>query len=138
MHSQFDNTKLMEALKMTIDHNFKLDDLAFAMINYDNVKRHRFTLIDLAVMENIILDTYTTDTELARLAMCSLSTIKRSINKLCEFGLITKHISNDNTKSLRLDQEMLELFLNTYFYKEPYYSEYIKQVGEFNGKRVSL
>lgn len=105
------------------------NDLFFAMINYDNVKRHRFTLIDFAVMEAIMSDSYKTDIELARIAMCSLSTIKRSINKLCDFGLIIKHIAHDNTKILKLDQEMLDLFINTYFYAEPYHSEYLKQVG---------
>ena len=101
---------------MTMDHNSKLNDLAFAMINYDNVKRHRFTLIDLAVMESIITNSYTTDIELARIAMCSLSTIKRAINKLCDFGFLVKHISSDNTKTLELDQDMLKLFINTYSY----------------------
>lgn len=114
---------------MTIDHTFTRNDLAFAMINYDNAKRHRFTLIDLTVMENIISNSYTSDMELARIAMCSLSTIKRSINKLCDFGFIKKHIAYDNTKTLELDHEMLDLFISAYFYSEPYYSEYKKLVG---------
>lgn len=89
-------------------------DLAKAMINYDNIQRHRFTLIDLTVMDNILSNNYTTDTALASAAMCSLSTVKRSINKLCEFGLLKKHIAYDNTKTLELDQETLDLFLSTY------------------------
>lgn len=109
----------------TCAHN----NLFFAMINYDNAKRHRFTLIDLAVMETIMSGTYTTDTELARIALCSLSTIKRSINKLCEFGFITKHIAYDNTKTLKLDQKTLDTFINTYFYAEPYHSRYKEMVG---------
>ena len=109
---------------MNANHNFKHHDLAYAMINYDNIKRHRFNLIDLAVLEAIISDTYTNDIELARIAMCSLSTIKRSINKLCDFGFLKKHIAHDNAKSLHLDNDMLNLFINTYFYAEPYYSEY--------------
>ena len=114
---------------MNATYSFKLDDLAYAMINYDNTKRHRFTLIDLAVMENVILNTYTNDIELARIAMCSLSTVKRSINKLCEFGLLEKHLAHDNAKTLQLNNDMLTLFINTYFYAEPYHSEYKKLRG---------
>lgn len=109
----------------TCTHN----DLFFAMINYDNAKRHKFTLIDLAIMETIMSGAYTTDIELARIALCSLSTIKRSINKLCEFGLIEKHIAYDNSKTLKLNEEMLALFINTYFYAEPYHSEYKRMTG---------
>lgn len=114
---------------MNATYKFKLDDIAYAMINYDNVKRHRFTLIDLAVMENVILGTYTNDMELARIAMCSLSTVKRSINKLCDFGFLKKSIAYDNAKTLQLDNDMVNLFISTYFYAEPYYSEYEKIRG---------
>lgn len=91
-----------------------IQDLFCAMVNYDSANGHKFTLIDLVIMEMIILDTYTTDIELARLALCSLSTIKRSINKLCSFGFITKHLSHDNTKSLELHQDKLNAFIKTY------------------------
>lgn len=113
----------------------KPNKLACAMINYDNAKRHRFTLIDLTVMESIISNAYTTDAALASIAMCSLSTIKRSINKLCDFGLLQKHLAQDNTKTLTVDQEMMNLFMNTYFYAEPYYSEYMEVC---NDQRLSL
>ena len=103
---------------MNATHSYTNQDLFCAMVNYDNAKRHRFTLIDLAVMETIISGAYTTDTELARIALCSLSTIKRSINKLCDFGFIKKHSSHDNTKTIELDQEMLDLFLDTYYHKQ--------------------
>ena len=103
---------------MNTTHTYTHKDLFCAMVNYDNAKRHRFTLIDLAVMETIMSGAYTTDIELARLALCSLSTIKRSINKLCDFGLIKKHLSHDNTKTIELDHEVLKLFLETYYYKQ--------------------
>ena len=80
-------------------------------------------------MESVMLNTYTTDVALARMALCSLSTVKRSINKLCEFGLISKHISEDNTKTIALNKDMVELFINTYFYAEPYHTEYLKIAG---------
>ena len=99
---------------MNATYKCEHQDIAHAMINYDNANRHRFTLIDLTVMDNIISNTYTTDLDLANSAMCSLSTIKRSINKLCDFGLLKKHLAHDNTKTLELDQEMLDLFLRTY------------------------
>ena len=99
---------------MNANHTFTNHALAYAMINYDNSKRHRFTLIDLAVLESIISDSYTTDIALAQTSLCSLSTIKRSINKLCDFGFLTKHISHDNTKTLTLDRELLDIFLNAY------------------------
>jgi hypothetical protein len=119
----------MEVTRMNANHTFTRNDLAYAMINYDNAKRHRFTLIDLTVMEAILSDAYTTDMALANIAMCSLSTIKRSINKLCDFGFLKKHIAYDNTKTLDMDHEMLKLFIDAYFYAEPYYSEYKKTVG---------
>lgn len=103
---------------MNANYTYANKDLFCAMINYDNAKRHRFTLIDLAVMETIISGTYTTDIELTRLALCSLSTIKRSINKLCDFGFIKKHLSHDNTKTIELDHETLELFLKTYCHQQ--------------------
>lgn len=123
---------------MNANHTFTNHALAYAMINYDNSKRHRFTLIDLAVLESIISDSYTTDTDLAKIALCSLSTIKRSINKLCDFGFLKKHISNDNTKTLELDQDLLNIFIGAYFYAESYYSDYLQRTGGCNEQRLSL
>ena len=86
-----------------------------AMLNYCQGNNHEnFTLIDVVVMDTVISNTYTNDTDLAHSSLCSLSTIKRSINKLCNFGLITKHLAHDNTKTLGVHQDNLNSFLKQY------------------------
>lgn len=91
------------------------NDLYEAMLNYCQTNNQdSFTLIDIVVMHAILSDTYTNDRDLAHNSLCSLSTIKRSINKLCNFGLITKHLAHDNTKSLKLHQHNFDAFINQY------------------------
>ena len=108
------------------------DDLAFAMRNCKTLK---FNSIDLFTLEVLLADTYTNDAELAKLLLCSMSTIKRSINKLCNYGFISKHITYKNTKIIELHQDVVNIFLNTYFYAEPYYSKYIKDARK-NGEAI--
>lgn len=105
------------------------EDIAFAMRNYNDSHNHKFNLTDLFTMEVILSNAYTSDLDLSCLLICSLSTVKRSINKLCNFGFITKHLAHDNTKSLKLHENILDEFLNKYLYTEPYYSEYMKLEG---------
>ena len=111
------------------------DDIAFAMAGYDRLNNHRFNHIDLFVMEVLLSDAYITDLNLAEISLSSLSTVKRSINKLCKFGFIKKHLAHDNTKTLEICEDFLNTFLDTYFYAEPYYSRYV-QLSKDNGIEV--
>lgn len=105
-------------------------DLSFAMHNYNHAHNYNFNITDLFTLEALLSDAYTNDAELARMAMCSLRTIKRSINKLCEFGFITKHLAHDNTKTLELHHNAIKSFLDQYFYAEPYDIEHTDMVAQ--------
>lgn len=86
-------------------------DIATAMNNYNKNHNCNFALVDSLVLGIVRSNTYTTDTELAEQLLCSERTIKRSINKLCSFGLIKKHLSYDNTKTLSLQEDALKHFI---------------------------
>lgn len=93
-------------------------DICTAMSNYNKVHGRYFITIDSFIACTILSDAYTTDCELASLSMSSLSTVKRSINKLCDFGILKKHISKTNQKDLEVNQSALERFINNYFAPE--------------------
>ena len=92
------------------------DDICIAMSNYNESQHRYFITIDSYVVCAVLSGAYTSDHELARLSMSSLSTVKRSINKLCNFGILQKHISKTNQKALTVNHQHLEKFLNQYFY----------------------
>jgi hypothetical protein len=116
----------MEAhITMTEKVIYMRDDIGIAMSNYNKAHGRHFITIDSFVMCVILSDAYTTDHELAKLSMSSLSTVKRSINRLCDFGLIKKHISNINQKTLTVNQSSFDSFINSYFNAEPYRSAYL-------------
>lgn len=72
-----------------------------------NHNEQKFSILDALILEAVSAQTYTTDQDLAERFMCSERTVKRSINKLCECGFITKHLDHDNTKSLALCSEVI-------------------------------
>lgn len=76
----------------------------------ETTHEQKFSIIDVLVLEAALTNTYTTDQHLAVKLMCSQRTIKRSINKLCDFGFITKHLAYDNTKTLELHGDALNHF----------------------------
>ena len=83
--------------------------------NYNKTKNGpKFTILDALILDTVMSNAYTTDLILSRWFMCSESTIKRSINKLCNFGLIAKHISQNNTKNLTVQEEALNSFIVKY------------------------
>lgn len=71
----------------------------------------QFSILDALILDTVLSDAYKTDQHLATTFMCSLSTIKRSINKLCLCGFLTKHLAKDNTKSLHVNKPFLDQFL---------------------------
>ena len=90
------------------------NDICAAMSNYNESHRRYFITIDSFVVCAVLSNAYTTDHELARLSMSSLSTVKRSINKLCDFGILKKHISKINQKALTVNIQSLSSFLSKY------------------------
>lgn len=95
------------------------NDICIAMSNYNKAQEHNFIAIDSFIVNAILSDAYTSDHELAQLSMSSLSTVKRSINRLCVFGILQKHISKTNQKALTVNAQFLEQFLDQYFYSSP-------------------
>ena len=91
-----------------------INKITAAMSNYNSTHERHFILIDSLIMQTIASGVHATDEELAHLTMSSTRTVKRSINKLCTFGLIKKHLAHDNTKSLELQQDALDHFISTY------------------------
>jgi hypothetical protein len=98
------------------------------MLNYNQAHGRYFITIDSFIACAILSDAYTTDYELANLSMSSLSTVKRSINKLCEFGIVEKHISKTNQKTLLISSTHLEAFLNQYSNTKPIYESSVAHV----------
>lgn len=92
-------------------------DVGVSMSNYNKEHGHHFITIDSFIMCVILSNAYTTDQELSKLSMSSLSTVKRSINRLCNFGLATKHISSTNQKTLTVNEQKFDSFINQYFYE---------------------
>ena len=92
-------------------------DLSLAMHNYNKTHTSNFNLIDAFIVSALTLAPYTTDTDLAVKALCSERTIKRSINKLCEEGIIQKHLDHDNTKHVHIITEAYNNLLTQYCYK---------------------
>ena len=90
------------------------NDIGTAMSNYNKLHGRHFITIDSFIICALLSDAYTTDQELAQLSMSSLSTVKRSINKLCNFGLINKHLSHTNQKTLTINEPQLHTFIRTY------------------------
>ena len=82
------------------------------MHNYNRNNSDTFNLIDVVVLNTIISGSYTTDSDLATFCLSSLSTVKRSINKLCAFGFITKHITPNHIKTRELHQDVLNKFIS--------------------------
>lgn len=89
-----------------------MNNIIAAMHNYNHDGPDTFNLIDAVVLNTIISGSYTTDSELASWSLSSLSTVKRSINKLCTFGFITKHITPNHIKTLEVHQDTLNKFLS--------------------------
>jgi hypothetical protein len=96
---------------MTIDMR---GDIGIAMSNYNKAHGRYFITIDPFITCAVLANAYTTDKELAHISMSSLSTVKRSINRLCDFGILKKHISKINEKTLAVNHEALTSFLNQY------------------------
>lgn len=110
---------------MTENPIYMRDDICFAMSNYNKTQKHYFLAVDSFIACVILSNAYTTDHKLAHLSMSSLSTVKRSINRLCDFGLVEKHLSKTNQKTITVNHKFLDAFLNQYFYAEPYYTTYL-------------
>ena len=89
-------------------------DIFIATNNYNKQMGRYFSCRDVLVTCIVLSGAYTTDQDLSKLAACSLSTIKRSINKLCDFGILKKHIAPDHTKTLTVNQIELDAFLSQY------------------------
>lgn len=89
-------------------------NIGIAMSNYNKTHGHYFITIDPFIICTVLEDAYTTDQELAHISISSLSTVKRSINRLCDFGILKKHISKINEKTLSVDNEALTSFLSQY------------------------
>lgn len=89
-------------------------DIFIAINNYNKQMGRHFSCRDIFVICTVLSDAYTTDQDLSKLAACSLSTVKRSINKLCDFGILEKHIALDHTKTLTVKQAELDAFLSQY------------------------
>lgn len=89
-------------------------DIFVAINNYNKQMGRHFSCRDTFVICTVLSDAYTTDQDLSKLAACSLSTVKRSINKLCDFGILEKHIAPDHTKTLTVKQAELDAFLSQY------------------------
>lgn len=87
-------------------------DINIAMSNYNKKNGNYFITIDASVLNIALSNAYTTDSELADITTSSLSTVKRSINKLCNFGFLKKHITQNNIKTLEVQQEMLNNFIS--------------------------
>lgn len=93
--------------------NIILDNsIATAMNTYNKTYHGYFIVTDFLVLSAIASGTYTTDNDLARRTMTSERTIKRSINKLCEFGILEKHIIQNHIKTLTMNQAALNAFIN--------------------------
>lgn len=89
-------------------------DIFVATNNYNKQIGRYFSCRDVLVTCIVLSGAYTTDQDLSKLAACSLSTVKRSINKLCDFGILEKHIAPDHTKTLTVKQAELDAFLSQY------------------------
>lgn len=89
-------------------------DIFVAINNYNKQMGRYFSCRDVLVTCIVLSGAYTTDQDLSKLAACSLSTVKRSINKLCDFGILEKHIAPDHTKTLTVKQAKLDAFLSQY------------------------
>lgn len=89
-------------------------NIGVAMSNYNKTHGHYFITIDPFIICAVLEGAYTTDQELAHISISSLSTAKRSINRLCDFGILKKHISKINEKTLTVDHEVLTNFLSQY------------------------
>ena len=85
--------------------------LNMAMNNYNKKNGNYFITIDGSVLNAILSNAYTTDAELADITISSLSTIKRSINKLCNFGFLRKHIAPNNIKTIEVQKHALSNFI---------------------------
>ena len=91
-------------------------DIVNAMTTYNQTVKRHFLPIDVFIMEAVMSNAYVSDHQIAHIFMTSERTVKRSINKLCDFGLITKHIAQNNAKSITLNMDALRQFLYTYHY----------------------
>ena len=89
-------------------------DIFVATNNYNKQMGRYFSCRDVLVICIMLSGAYTTDQDLSKLAACSLSTVKRSINKLCDFGILEKHIAPNHTKTLTINQIELDAFLSQY------------------------
>lgn len=94
------------------------NDIGTAMSNYNKLHGRYFITIDSFIVCAVLSDAYTTDQELAQLSMSSLSTVKRSINRLCSFGLLNKHISHTNQKTLTINEPQLRNFTHNYLHSD--------------------
>lgn len=90
------------------------EKITTAMNNYNKSNKRYFLPIDSLVLKTIVSNAYTTDANLASIGVCSERTIKRSINRLCNLGLVSKHYARDNAKSLELQQDTVKMFLDKY------------------------
>lgn len=93
----------------------KNENIGHALNAYNNTSTaQKFSILDALILDTIASGAYKTDRNLALTFMCSERTIKRSINKLCEFGFIKKHLAHDNTKTLELHATVFHNFLKQY------------------------
>ena len=86
-----------------------------ALNSYNQTNRtQKFSVIDALILDTILSKAYTTDRHLASCFMCSERTVKRSINKLCDFGFVIKHLAADHTKTLTPQQDVINNFMSKY------------------------
>ena len=82
-----------------------------ARSKWNKKTRNYVMTIDGSVLNAILSNAYTTDAELADITISSLSTVKRSINKLCNFGFLRKHITPNNIKTIEVQEYTLGNFI---------------------------
>lgn len=114
INSQIDNhfNLTIQQQRRSNKMNYEIrTNLNMAMNNYNKKNGNYFITIDGSVLNAILSNAYTTDAELADITISSLSTIKRSINKLCNFGFLRKHITPNNIKTLEVQEHALGNFI---------------------------
>lgn len=93
-------------------------NLIYAISNYNKTHKPTLNLTDAFILSTLHSTPYHSDSDLASKALCSERTIKRSINKLCECGLLEKHLAYDNTKSVNIKEDVYNNLLAQHFTKD--------------------
>ena len=87
-------------------------DILTAMSAYNKTHQNYFSLMDAAALSMVLDNIYTNDADFAQMCMCNDRTAKRSINRLCDAGLIHKEFDHRCNRTLVVNEPKLKEFMH--------------------------